>query len=341
MLKEFLEKIKQRVVECVLWAELEFLGEPGTVKREAVIDKVAGLIDIPYVPGFVEEPPKRFLIGYFIDLAVDKLNWLSGYDFAGKEVSGEAREQLAEAADAPLPAVAMAVKSAGPDASIDERIKALYEQYGVKTPPEPAPEAAPELPRQETIQAPAPEPAPPAPASCQWDRILSFILKYEGGYANHPDDPGGETNRGITKATLATAYAQGLVSHSSVKDVTREDASKIYAARYYKNYGYDKLPFPVSLILTDTTVNCGRGGAAWIAQRACVSLGKEIAVDGKWGPKTQAAVEFLAAMTRFAESVLAKRKNYYDGLATISTFRTGWYSRLKALAKEAGVQSPV
>jgi lysozyme family protein len=348
MLKELLDKIKKQVVVYVLWAEVEFLGEPGTVKRGAVIAKVAGLIDVPYVPDFIEEPVKRFLIGYFIDLVVDKLNWLSEYDFTDKEVSEEARGQLAEVVDAPIPVVEGAIKSAGPDASIDDRIKALYEQYGIKA-PEPEPEPVPELPQQETIQTETPKPASsgPAPVNYQWDKILSFILAREGGYVNDPDDKGGETNRGITKATLATAYAQGLVSHNSVKDITKEDASKIYAARYYKNYGYDKLPFPVSLVLTDTTVNSGRGGAAWIAQRACVSLGCDLTVDGKWGPKTQAAVERLSSgvPADLAKFVLVKRKNYYDDIISSNPsqekFRTGWYNRLRALAAEAGVQSPI
>jgi hypothetical protein len=103
MLKEFLNKIKQYVVEYVLWAETEFLGGPGSVKRDAVIDRITGLIDIPYVPEFVETPVKRFLIGYFIDLAVDKLNWLSGYSFADAELTDESKGQLAEVIDAPLP----------------------------------------------------------------------------------------------------------------------------------------------------------------------------------------------------------------------------------------------
>jgi lysozyme family protein len=203
-----------------------------------------------------------------------------------------------------------------------------------------------EIPQQETIQTAMPKLEPSL--DNKWDKILSFILAREGGYVNDPDDKGGETNRGVTKATLATAYAQGLVSHNSVKDITKEDASKIYAARYYKNYGYDKLPFPVSLVLTDTTVNSGRGGAAWIAQRACVSLGCDLTVDGKWGPKTQAAVERLSSggvPADLARFILVKRKNYYDDIISSNPsqekFRTGWYNRLRALAAETGVQSPV
>ncbi|MDR1515665.1 MAG: N-acetylmuramidase [Synergistaceae bacterium] len=337
-MKEFLNKIKKYVIEYVIWAESEYLGEDGSVKREAVIDKVAALIDIPYIPEFVEKPVKRSLIGYIIDLVVDKFNWTTGYDFKGVEVSEEAQAQLAEVVDAPLPMVQAAIASAPPNASVDDKIKALYEQYGIK-------EEVKEIPQQETIQTPVT--AAPAPViSYQWDKILSFILAREGGYSNHPDDKGGETNRGITKATLAAAYAEGLVNHNVVKDVTREDASKIYEARYYKCYGYDKLPFPVALVVTDTTVNHGRGGAAKIVQRALVSLGYSITMDGKWGPKTQAALETAAQIpATLAQIVLVKRKNYYDDIISSNpsqaTFKNGWYNRLKALAAEAGVKSPV
>jgi lysozyme family protein len=338
-MKEFLNKIKQQIITCILWVETEYLGADGSVKREAVIDKVADVIDIPYLPGFVEKPLIRLVIGFFNDNLVGLLNWLTGYDFKGAEISEEAQVQLAEAADAPLPVVQKAIASAGPSSSVEDKIKALYEQYGIKAEEK-------ETPQQETIQAQTPAPTATEATSYQWDKILSFILAREGGYSNHPDDKGGETNMGITKATLAAAYAQGLVKHNDVKKLTRDEASAIYAAMYYKNYGYDKLPLAVSLVVTDTTVNHGRGGAAKIVQRALVSLGYAITVDGKWGPKTQAALETACAIpATAAQMTLVKRKNYYDDIISANpsqaAFKNGWYNRLKALAAEAGVQSPV
>ena len=307
-MKEFLEKLKRQVIVYVLWAEAEFFGEPGSVNREAVIDKVAALIEIPYVPEFIESPAKKFLIGHFIDLAVDKLNWLTGYSFAGTEISEESQAQLAEAMDAPVAAVSRVIASAKPGAGVEEKIKALCEQYGIKAE---ATEPAKEMPQQETIQA---QPVTQTQPSYQWDKILSFILKREGGYANDPDDPGGETNRGITKATLAAAHAQGLVSHNAVKDVTREDASKIYEARYYKCYGYEKLPFAVSLALTDTTVNLGRGGAAKVAQRALSSLGYAITAYGKWGRRRRTRLRGLLRRCR-----LSSRGSSCSSARTITT----------------------
>ena len=295
------------------------------------------------MPELVERPIKHAVIGWIIDLGVEKLNWFTGYSFADVALSDESAEKLAAAVDAPITMVA---KAAAQGSTIDERINALYEQYNIK--PEPQPEPEPEdLPQQETIQAPAAPTPAPAVVLAKWDTILSFILKYEGGYVNDPQDPGGETNRGITKDTLAAAFAKGIVKHNVVKNITREDASKIYEAMYYKNFGYDKLPFAVSFVITDTTVHSGRRGAAKIAQRALVSLGYSLTVDGKWGPKTQEAFEKAAANSPelLAQAILVKRKNFFDDIIAAKPsqvkFRTGWYNRLKGLAKAAGVQSPV
>jgi hypothetical protein len=332
MLKELIEKARLFVVEQVLLIERTYVGEPGSVKRQAVIDSLVKLIDIPMIPNFIEAPIIALMIGYLIDLAVEKLNWLTGYSFKDVELSDGAVSALASSLEAPIPILTRA--ASGGD-SLEERIAALLKLYGIE------PEVK-EIPQQETIQAETPV-AAVAPKSDAWPKILDFILLYEGGYSNHPDDPGGETNRGITKETLASAYAAGIVKHNDVKAITKEDASAIYKARYYLNYGYDKFPFQIAIILTDTTVNLGRGGAAKVAQRACVALGSDITVDGKWGPKTQAAVEKQSAerLGQFARLLLVERKAYYDGLSTINTFRNGWYNRLNALASAAGVKSPV
>jgi lysozyme family protein len=335
----------------VIRVEREYWGEPGDVKREAAIDAIAGMINIPMIPDIIETPIKRAAIGYLVDLAVEKLNWLTGYSFKNAEISPEAQSQLAAVVDAPITLAAKSIAftpvSQDSGVSVDDRIKALYEKYGIEATVSKS-ETVEEAPQQETIHAEAETPAPALePVETQWDRILSFILRWEGEYSNDPDDPGGETNMGITAATLAAAYGSGLVKNSDIKKLTREDASRIYEVRFYKNYGYEKLPFAVSLAVTDMTVNHGRGGAARIVQRACNRLGKSLTVDGKWGPKTQAAVELLAREVpgEFVRLLLDERKKYYDGIIADKPsqmkFRKGWYNRLKALAAVAGAQSPV
>jgi lysozyme family protein len=92
-------------------------------------------------------------------------------------------------------------------------------------------------------------------------------------------------------------------------------------------------------------VNSGLGGTAKIAQQTCNTFGAGLAVDGKWGPKTKAAVWKYASDPEFSRLFLVKRKDYYDAIISRDksqeVFRSGWYNRLKKLALAAGVKSPV
>ncbi len=118
---------------------------------------------------------------------------------------------------------------------------------------------------------------------------------------------------------------------------------------YCDPYNWLDLPFEACLMLLDATINHGLGGTSTISQRACNVMGyaPALAIDGKWGAKTRAAVWALGKETPlvFAGKFLAWRKDYFDriiaGDPTQERFRGGWYNRLKMLAKECGVQSPV
>jgi hypothetical protein len=353
MFEDILKKLgsyTRSTVELVLRAEKEMSGRSGEEKKEWVVNTINALVDIPFVPEWIEGA----VIGYVADLTCEKLNWLSDYMFGSTvkiEPTPENVSKIASVLNAPVSAMEAARESA---LTIDERLEALYIQYGIKSAPEPESaksgekdeKAVPE-PKPEVKAEPKPTPMVQVPAQPddKWERILAFILAREGGYVNDPDDPGGETNMGITKSTLASAYAQGLVPHNSVKRLTKAEASAIYKARYYSCYGYEKFPFAPALLLTDTTVNMGRGGAASVAQKTCVSLGKPLDVDDKWGPKTQAAVEALCAADAFGPMFLAKRKNRYDDIITKKPsqekYRKGWYNRLRLLAAAAGIKSPI
>lgn len=78
-------------------------------------------------------------------------------------------------------------------------------------------------------------------------KALEFVLKWEGGYSNDPNDPGGETNFGISKR-----------SHPDldIKALTKEQASMIYFQKYWLPISVD-LPYPLDMVAFDTAVNCG------------------------------------------------------------------------------------
>ena len=60
-----------------------------------------------------------------------------------------------------------------------------------------------------------------------FNRAISFTLKWEGGYVNHPADKGGATNRGITQSTLNAAFNAGLVKHNVIEALSRDEAVAI------------------------------------------------------------------------------------------------------------------
>lgn len=161
----------------------------------------------------------------------------------------------------------------------------------------------------------------------RFDRCLREILRHEGGYSDHPSDPGGATNLGIT---LATAKAHGLdvdgdgdVDKADVRKLTPEQAGKVYRKSYWLAALCDALPAGVDLMVFDLAVNSGVGRAARFLQE-CVGA----KVDGKIGPKTLAATRTVRPVD-LVERLYAKRERFYRSLPTFKTFGRGWMRRLE------------
>ena len=82
-----------------------------------------------------------------------------------------------------------------------------------------------------------------------FDKALKFVLKWEGGYSNDPNDPGGETKYGISKRS----YPELDISKLTLKQV-----KEIYYQNYWLKAGCDDLPYPFNIVVFDTAVNMGR-----------------------------------------------------------------------------------
>ena len=153
-----------------------------------------------------------------------------------------------------------------------------------------------------------------------FDRALDLTLRFEGGYANHPDDPGGETKYGISKR----AYP-----HLDIRNLTREQAAEIYRRDYWRAARCDELPEQVAIAHFDCAVNCGVETAARILQRAA-----NVKDDGEIGPVTLAAVR-AADPARLVERMLLERLAYYSDIALrrsqLRTFLLSWVSRTVTL----------
>lgn len=99
-------------------------------------------------------------------------------------------------------------------------------------------------------------------------KALSFVLKWEGGYVNNPNDKGGATNKGITQGTYNNwLIAQGK-SRKDVKFISQQEVEEIYYKNYWLKTGCDKMSKVFAVICFDTAVNMGVGRVKEFLQAA-------------------------------------------------------------------------
>ena len=162
----------------------------------------------------------------------------------------------------------------------------------------------------------------------QFEACIKYVLASEGGFVNHPKDPGGATNMGITQSTLA-AWRKRPVSVDEVKRLTRAEAVEIYRAQYWTTIRGDELPPGVDYAVFDISVNSGPGRAAKFLQQAL-----RIEADGVVGSKTIAAA-VAASDVGLARDVCARRLAWMRTLKTWRTFGRGWGSRVTEVQRVA------
>ncbi|MBN14911.1 MAG: hypothetical protein CMJ15_06770 [Pelagibacterium sp.] len=160
------------------------------------------------------------------------------------------------------------------------------------------------------------------PAS-RWTLCLAKILEHEGGYADHPSDPGGATNMGITHKTLARW--RGIdpwwdLPKSEVRALERAEAAAIYKALYWERCKAGSLPVGLDLAVSDYGVNSGPDRAVRVLQ-ALVG----VVQDGFVGPLTLAAVGKRDTRA-LIEALCDQRMGFLQRLANWASFGRGWTS---------------
>lgn len=162
-----------------------------------------------------------------------------------------------------------------------------------------------------------------------FDRCLGFVLQWEGGYVDHPKDPGGATNMGITHKTLS-AWRRVPVTKDDVRALTRGEAALIYEARYWIKVWGSHLPEGIDLVTFDWAVNSGPRRAVRALQRTI-----DATPDGWMGPKTMGALRRTldvgrGVKVRIVDEMCDRRQAFYEGLRTWPTFGKGWTRRNEA-----------
>lgn len=91
-----------------------------------------------------------------------------------------------------------------------------------------------------------------------FEKAFKFLMKWEGGYVNNPQDPGGETKYGISKKSYPDI---------DIPNLTIEQAKKLYHEDYWRGAGCEMISSPLDIIVFDTAVNCGVRRALYILQK--------------------------------------------------------------------------
>jgi lysozyme family protein len=172
-------------------------------------------------------------------------------------------------------------------------------------------------------------------ASDAFKAALPFVLRWEGGFVDHPNDPGGRTNKGITQRVYDDWRSRQGAAKQDVKVITDAEVEGIYDAGYWGPARSEDMDRPLDLVQFDTAVNMGVKRAVRFLQHA-VGCG----VDGAFGKNTADAVGRCDQGQAVIEYCKA-REAYYRSLAQnepkLAVFLKGWLNRLNALRKEAGL----
>lgn len=157
---------------------------------------------------------------------------------------------------------------------------------------------------------------------------LAATLKHEGGWADHPKDPGGATMKGVTLATFRKHFGVERTA-DDLRAITDEQLRAIYRAGYWDVVQGDRLPAGVGLAVFDYGVNSGPATAVKALQRV---VGAE--PDGIVGPKTLAAIDAMGAPDTIRR-LTSQRLMFLQGLPTWPVFGKGWARRVHAIELEA------
>src|SRR5215475_1370179 len=166
-----------------------------------------------------------------------------------------------------------------------------------------------------------------------FNALQPLIEKWEGGFSNHPSDPGGATNMGITQETLAR-WRGRPVSVDEVRQLTRDEARQIFQARYWTPLRGDELPLPAAEMAYNTSVLSGPRRAVLVLQEALNRQGKSVALDGDIGPATIGASR-TADQRRLVDDYADIYEAYLRGLPAFATFGQGWLNRLADIREAA------
>ena len=165
-------------------------------------------------------------------------------------------------------------------------------------------------------------------AASNWQKSFEQMLASEGGYVNHPSDPGGMTNLGVTKRVWEEWVGRES-NEKEMRSLTSEMVEPLYKRKFWDACHCDLLPSGIDYLVFDFAVNAGCGRSAKILQTAV-----GVTPDGGIGPITLAAVKAIPE-NELVEKFSQAKEDFYRSLNTFETFGKGWLNRVAAVKIKA------
>ena len=165
-----------------------------------------------------------------------------------------------------------------------------------------------------------------------FNKSLEELLKHEGGYINHREDPGGRTNLGVTQRVYER-WVGYPVDEKIMRSLTPDHVKTLYKVQYWDTVKGDELPSGLDLSVFDFGVNAGPKRA-----RRYLQMLVGTAADGIIGPATLQAVKDKVSSVGLEELIRGYadlRHKYYRKLRHFKTFGRGWTRRVNEVEEAA------
>jgi len=153
------------------------------------------------------------------------------------------------------------------------------------------------------------------------------LMKLEGGYSADEDDPGGETNWGISKKSYPDLDIAAL---------TKSKAKEIYQRDYWDSIWLDQVVNDfIAAEAFEQSVHMGPAQAIKNVQTALNYLGEGLAVDGVMGPVTLHAMNEWGAKDSiaFLKTLNGVQFSLYLGMVKknpkLAKYSRGWTRRIQ------------
>ena len=161
--------------------------------------------------------------------------------------------------------------------------------------------------------------------AANYDRCMRYVLKFEGGKVDDPQDPGGRTNQGVIQRVYDGWRERNGLPRQDVYDMLDDERDEIYREGYWNQVRGDQLPPGIDVVVFDGAVNSGpHQSIKWLQRALGVTR-----IDGVVGPATLASIDAHKNHDQLVADICERRMDFLKQLKTFKRFGKGWTARVQ------------